>query len=207
MAWIRAGLYFGAALILSWSLGVFQTVVHSPLATSAQLGDTTWVVFTACCFGVVGWAYFYWWPRGTLTHGRKLYLVPTVIYGLAWGLCTGLLYLSIYAILEQFQFPRLVNAVVFVLLLSVYNMNYQLGWWDMHVSPPHNIKATNAGKVLGAHNPFLFSSLAYLLIYGNVGIYVMLNGLALCASSVAMKFPPFWADDGIKVSTDTAIGE
>lgn len=207
MAWIRAGLYFGGALILSWSLGVFKTVVQSPLATSEQLANTGWVAFTIFCFAVVIWAYVYWWPRGTLTHGRKLYLAPTLIYGLAWGICTGLLFLSIYAILEQFQFPRLVNAILFILLLSVYNMNYQLGWWDIHVSPPHNIRATNTGKVLGAHNPFMLSSLAYLLIYGNAGIYVILNACALAASAVALRMPPFWAEDGVKVSTETALGE
>jgi hypothetical protein len=86
-------------------------------------------------------------------------------------------------------------------------MNYQLGWWDIHVSPPHNIKATNAGKVLLSHNPFLFSSLAFFVIYGNAGIYVILNACALGACAVALRFPPFWAADGEPVSTDTAIGE
>jgi hypothetical protein len=178
MAWLRAGLFFGGVLILSWSLGVFKIVVQTPLATAEQLNDPVWIGFTAFCFAVVAGAYVYWWPRGTLTHGRKLYPIPAAVYGFAWGCCAGLLYLSIYAILEQFQFPRAVNAVVFVLLLSVYNMNYQLGWWDIHVSPPHNIRATNTGKVLGAHNPFLLSSLTYLVIYGNVGIYVILCGCA-----------------------------
>jgi hypothetical protein len=82
-----------------------------------------------------------------------------------------------------------------------------LGWWDIHVSPPHNIKATNTGKVLLAHNPFLLSSLTYFVIYGNAGIYVILNACALGASAVALRFPPFWAEDGERVSFDTAIGE
>jgi len=207
MAWLRAGLYFGAVLIFSWSTGVFQTVVQSPLATSEQFGNTIWMSFTLLCFAVVIWSYVYWWPRGTLTHGRKLYLVPTLLYGLSWGACAGLLFLSIYSILEQFQLPRLLTAILLVLLLSVYNMNYQLGWWDIHVSPPHNIKATNTGKVLLAHNPFLLSSLAYFVIYGNAGIYVILNACALGASAVALRFPPFWAKDGERVSFDTAIGE
>jgi hypothetical protein len=207
MAWIRAGLYFGFALVFSWATGVFQTVVTSPLATPEQTADPVWWAVTILCFAVVVWSYVYWWPRGTLTHGRKLYFAPTLLYGLAWGACTGFLYLSIYAVLEQFQFPKLVTAIIFVALLSVYNMNYQLGWWDIHVSPPHNIKATNAGKVALAHNPFLLTSLTYLVIYGNVGIYVILNACALGASTVAMRFPPFWADDGGKVSVDTALGE
>ena len=207
MSWLRAGLYFGAALIFSWSTGVFQTVVHSPLATAEQLANPVWLTFTVVCFAVVVWAYVYWWPRGTLTHGRKLYLIPTLLYGLAWGACTGFLYLSIYSVIELFQFPRLVTAILLVVILSVYNMNYQLGWWDIHVSPPHNIKSTNTGKVMLAHNPFLLTSLAYLVIYGNIGIYVILNTCALGASAVAMKFPPFWAEDGGKVSFNTAIGE
>jgi len=207
MAWLRAGLYFGAVLVFSWTTGVFQTVVGAPLATPEQLANPAWLISTVLCFAVVVWAYVYWWPRGTLTHGRRLYFIPTLIYGLAWGICAGLLFLSIYSILEVFQFPRLVNAVLFVMLLSVYSMNYQLGWWDIHVSPPHNIKATNAGKVLLAHNPFMLSSLAYLLVYGNVGIYVVLNACALGASAIALRFPPFWAEDGGKVSFDTAIGE
>ncbi len=86
-------------------------------------------------------------------------------------------------------------------------MNYQLGWWDIHVSPPHNLRATNNGKVLFAHQPFLIASLGFLLVYGNVGIYVILNALALCCSAVALRFPPFWAEDGPRVSMETAIGE
>ena len=51
------------------------------------------------------------------------------------------------------------------------------------------------------------TSLAYLLIYGNVGIYVILYACALAASAVALRFPPFWAEDGEKVSVDSAMGE
>ena len=207
MAWLRAGLYFSGVVIFSWVTGVFKTVVQSPLATSEQLGNPVWVSFTVLCFAVVIWAYVFWWPRGTLTHGRKLYFFPTALYGLAWGICAGLLFLSIYSILEHFQFPRIINAVLLVGLLSVYNLNYQLGWWDIHVSPPHNIRATNTGKVILSHNLFLLSSLAYLMIYGNVGIYVLLNACALGASAIALRFPPFWEADGGPVSFDTAMGE
>jgi hypothetical protein len=207
MAGLRASLYFCGVLTVSWVSGVFKTVVQMPLTTPQQLADPVWVSFAVLCFAIVIWAYGYWWPRGTLTHGRKLYFVPTALYGLIWGACAGLLFLTIYAILEHFQFPRLVNAILLVMLLSVYNMNYQLGWWDIHVSPPHNIKATNVGKVLLSHNPFLISSLAFFVIYGNAGIYVILNACALGASAVALRFPPFWAEDGGPVSTDTAIGE
>ncbi|MGI9342213.1 MAG: hypothetical protein ACR2QV_05150 [Gammaproteobacteria bacterium] len=207
MAWLRAGIYFCFVIVFSWVTGVWKVMVTTPLATPEQLGDPLWLGSLALCLAVVAWSYVYWWPRGTLTHGRKLYLVPTILYGLTWGMCAGLLFLSIYAIVEVFQFPRLVNALILVAVLSVYNMNYQLGWWDIHVSPKHNIRATNNGKVLFAHQPFLLASLSFLLVFENIGIYVLLNSLALCASAVALRFPPFWADDGGPVSMDTAIGE
>lgn len=207
MAWLRAGIYFCFVIVFSWVTGAFKAVVQSPLATPDQLGDPIWLASLAGCLVVVAWAYGYWWPRGSLTHGRRLYLLPTVLYGLAWGACAGLLFLSVYSIIEVFQWPRLVNAIVLVALLGVYNMNYQLGWWDIHVSPPHNLRATNNGKVAFAHQPFLIASLSFLLVYGNVGIYVILNALALCLSAVALRFPPFWLPDGGPVSIDTAIGE
>jgi xanthosine utilization system XapX-like protein len=207
MAWLRAGIYFCFVLTFSWVTGVFKVVVSTPLATPEQLTDPKWIGFLILNLAVIVWAYVYWWPRGTITHGRKLYLVPSIVYGLTWGLCAGLLFLSIYSILEVFQWPRLVNALVLVGLVGIYNMNYQLGWWDIHVSPPHNLRATNNGKVAFAHQPFLIASLSFLLIYGNVGIYVMLNSLALCCSAVALRFPPFWEKDGPQVSMDTAIGE
>ena len=78
MAWLRAGIYFCFVTIFSWVTGVFKVVVQSPLVTSDQAADPVWNAALAGCCLVVVWAYVYWWPRGTLTHGRKLYLLPTV---------------------------------------------------------------------------------------------------------------------------------
>jgi hypothetical protein len=207
MAWLRAGIYCCFVITFSWVTGVFKVVAQSPLVTSEQAADPVWnAAFAGCCIVVI-WAYVYWWPRGTLTHGRKLYLLPTIFYGLAWGTCVALLMLSLYSILEIFQFPGLVNAILLVVIFGIYNMNYQLGWWDIHVSPPHNIRATNNGKVLLAHNPFLISTLAFLIVYGNAGIFVLLGAAAMCASSIALRVPPFWEKDGGPVSMNTAIGE
>jgi len=36
---------------------------------------------------------------------------------------------------------------------------------------------------------------------------VLLNACALCASALALRFPPFWEKDGGPVSMETAIGE
>ena len=207
MAWIRGGLYFCFVIVFSWATGVFKAVFRSPLATAEQLRDPVWIAFAFICFAVFAWGYLYWWPRGTLTHGRKLYFVPALIFGLTWGACGGLFILSLLSILEVFQWPRLVTAIVLLIPVAVYNLNFQSGWWDIHVSPPHNIRAWNNKKVLFAHQPFLIVTFGYLFTYGNLGIYVLLNALAIGASAVAMHFPPFWEDDDGPVSLETAEGE
>ena len=207
MAWLRGAIYFGFVILFSGITGVFKTVVHTPLVLPGQSDNPVWLGLTGLCFALVVWGYIIWWPRGTLVHGRKLYFLPTLIFGLLWGLCAGLFFLSTYAVIEQFQFPRILNAVIVLVIIAIYNMNYQSGWWDIHVSPPHNIRAWNNKKVLFAHNPFLLAALTYLVLFGNVGIFVILNALALGASAVAMRFPPFWEADGGSVSLETAIGE
>jgi len=109
--------------------------------------------------------------------------------------------------IEQFGFPGIVNALLLVGVLSVYNLNYQVGWWDIYVSPMHNIRATNNGKVALAHQPFLIATLTLLVMYGDAGMYVLLSGFALASSSIAMRFPPWWEQGGSPVSRDTAMGE
>jgi hypothetical protein len=207
LAWIRAWVYYILVLFISWVSGALGYVLDNPLVAPGRTGDTTWLIIVAVCWLVSVWAYVYWWPRGTLTHGRKLYLLPTILHGAFWGICAGLLYLSIYAALEQFGLPGIVNALILVAILSVYNINYQVGWWDIFVSPPHNLRATNNGKVALSHQPFLIASLTLLVMYGDGGMFVLLSTFAMTASAIAMRFPPFWEPDGVAVSRDTAMGE
>jgi hypothetical protein len=112
-----------------------------------------------------------------------------------------------YAALEQFGFPGIVNAIILVGILSAYNINYQVGWWDIHVSPPHNLRATNNGKVALSHQPFLLATLTLLVMYGDGGMFVLLSTFVMTCSAIAMRFPPFWEPDGVSVSRDTAMGE
>jgi hypothetical protein len=207
LAWVRAWLYYCFVIVFSWVTGVLGIVVSNPLIPEGRWEDTTWIIVVSACWLVSIWAYVYWWPRGTLTHGRKLYFLPAAFHGMFWGICAGLLYVSMYAMLEQFGLPGIVNALILVAILSAYNINYQVGWWDIFVSPRHNIKATNAGKVLLSHQPFLIATLTLLVMYGDAGMYVLLSTFAMTCSAVAMKFPPFWEVGGEIVSRDTAMGE
>ena len=207
LAWIRAWCYFCVVILFSWVTGALGYVLDRPLIAPGRLQDTTWLIIVSICWLVAIWGYVIWWPRGTLTHGRKLYLLPALFHGTVWGLCAGLLYLSFYAMIEQFGFPGIANAVLLVAVLSVFNLNYQVGWWDIYVSPRHNIRATNNGKVAFAHQPFLLATLTLLVMYGDGGMYVLLSAFALASSAVAMRFPPWWEEGGEEVSRDTAMGE
>ena len=97
-------------------------------------------------------------------------------------------------------------AVLVFFLLSGYGPTYQSGWWDIHVSPPHNIRATNAKKVLFAHMPFLLIALTHFTLFGNALVFAGFHAIALACSAVAMRFPPFWEQDGPVVNRETAIG-
>lgn len=207
MAWLRAGIYFCCIGLLAWFSGVWGAMANEPLFTPGQLADPVWIGLTALCAALVVWGYVIWWPRGTLTHGRRLYLLPTLLYGLAWGACSGWLLLSVYAVFETFALPGAVTGLATLVVIAVYNMNYQLGWWDIHVSPPHNVRAWNSKKVLGAHNPFLLATLCYFVLYGNAGLLTLFYAAAMAASAIAMHFPPFWEPDGPRVSFETALGE
>lgn len=206
IAWLRAWVYYCFVLLLGWITGVLGYALEQPLIAAGRLQDGLWLGLVSLCWLVAIWGYAWWWPRGTLTHGRPLVLAPAMVHGLMWGLCAGVLYLSFYAVLEQFGLPRLVNGVLLVAILSVYSLNYQLGWWDIHVSPPHNRRATNNGKVALAHQPFLLTTLTLFIIYGDAGMYLLLTTFAMTCSAVAMHFPPFWAPDGGTVSRETALG-
>jgi hypothetical protein len=207
LAWIRAGVYYCIIIVISWVTGALGYVLSRPLIPAGRFDDTIWIIVVTACWIVAIWGYVYWWPRGTLTHGRKLHLLPATIHGVFWGLSAGLLYLSMYAALEQFGFPGIVNAILLVMILSVWNLNYQVGWWDIYVSPRHNIRATNNGKVAFAHQPFLIATLTLLVMYGDAGMYLLLTIFALTSSSIALRFPTISDPDGGIVSRDTAMGE
>jgi len=206
LAWMRAGLYFSVVLTVSWLAGVLPVLLHAPLVRPGQTGDAFWLALTVLCVALVVWGYIIWWPRGTLTYGRRLYPVTQLLFGAVWGSCSAQVPLVFWAVIEAFGFGRWVNALVVIFLLSGFSQIYQSGWWDIHVSPPHNVRAWNAKKVLFGHMPFLLATLAHLAIYGNAAIFVLLHASAMACSALAMRFPPFWEQDGPPVSKESAIG-
>jgi hypothetical protein len=206
LAWMRALLYFSVILVISWTTGVLKVLVHAPVVPPGHLASSLWQVLTGIWLLVLVWAYVYWWPRGTLTYDRKLYLLPQILFGLAWGFSSGQLTLVLWAVIEEFGFARWGTALLVFVVLAGYGQIYQSGWWDIHVSPPHNIRATNAKKVLFGHMPFLCVALAHFTLFGDALLFVAFHAAALACSAVAMRFPPFWEKDGPVVSKETALG-
>ena len=74
-------------------------------------------------------------------------------------------------------------------IYSVFAGLWQSRFWDVYVSPVHNIESWNMRKVFVCHTPFLVLALTHLGVYGNGAIFVAWQILALMASAWAMHFP------------------
>lgn len=194
LAWLRAGLYFGMCWLLSAATGVLPTLLARPVATAAQLAAPAWWAFTGLCLAVVGVAYGVVWPRGTLTHGRALHLPSVLVFGLAWGVSEGQLFLVFWALVERWAPAPWVTGLVVFGVIAVFNGLWHSRYWDLYVAPEHNIPEWNPRKVFLAHIPNLVVTLTYLGVHGNAALFVLFQTLGLLASTYFMRFPPYWAD-------------
>lgn len=193
IAWAQAGLYFVACFALSWATGVLPTLLSQPLATAAQMQSPAWLAFTALCFAVEYIAYVLIWPRGTLTHGRKLYWPAVLIFGLLWGVSEGQLFLVIWTVARRWLASPMWAALVAFVVISAFLGLWHALYWDIRVAPEHNLPEWNGRKVLFAHIPNLIVTLTHLHFYGNAGLFVLFQTFSLMASTYFMRFPPFWS--------------
>lgn len=192
LAWLRAGIFFCSCFIIAWFLGVFQTLVNTSLISSENLNNPVWHIYTIACILVEIIAYFVIWSKGTLTHGRPLVLAAIIPFGLLWGISQGIVFLSFWALLELFVTSKLILVILTFIACSTFQGLWHSQYWDIYVSPEHNIPEWNIKKVLFAHIPNLLITLPYLAIYGNAGLFVLFQTIALLGSAYFMHFPPFW---------------
>jgi len=167
-------------------------VLSRPLATSENLRDTNWIVFTVLCVSVEVWAYIFLWPRGTLTHGRQLYWSVVLTFGLVWGFSEGVLFLSVFVLASKVFASKFTIWFVSFLVIGTFIGLWHQFYWDIYVAPEHNIPEWNIKKVLYGHTPNIMITLAYLTLYESAGIFVLCQAFALIASTYFMRFPPFW---------------
>lgn len=192
LAWLRGSLYFAVCFLISWSTGILQTLLTTPLLTPENLQNPTWIAFTLLCFVVIFVGYFIIWPKGTLTHGRELSWTAVLIFGLLWGVSEGQFFASIWSFFSQMLSPKWAVVLAAFSVISTFTGLWHALYWDIYVAPEHNIAAWNLKKVLFAHIPNISLSLIYLTLFESVGIFVLLQTIALLASTYFMCFPPFW---------------
>ncbi len=194
LAWIRGGIYFISSSILSILTGVFSTLISEPIATAKNLSNLNWWLFTGLCAGVIYFAYFVLWAKGTLTHGRELHIPSVLTFGLFWGLSEGQIFLSVWAVTEKFIGNVWVVALTAFLVIGMFKGLWQSQYWDIYVSPEHNIPEWNLRKVLLGHVPNLIFTLSYLAIFGNAFLFLLFQTAGLMISAYLMHFPK-WTDD------------
>jgi nucleoside recognition membrane protein YjiH len=194
LAWIRGGIYFASCFIISILTGVFQTLISKPIATSENISNPIWWGFTLLCIAIIYFAYFILWRRGTLTHGRELHVPSVLTFGLLWGVSEGQLILSIWSIVEKYLSNVWVVGIVSFLIISTFKGLWQSQYWDVYVSPEHNIPEWNLKKVLLGHVPNLIFTLSYLAIFGNSLIFLIFQTTGLMICAYYMHFPKWTSD-------------
>ena len=188
-SWIRASVYFAVCLMVSWASGVMQSLLNSPVLTDQQTGDPVWWSATLLVTAYVVFAYLYFWPKGTLKHGRPLHLGLVLIFGFLWGACQGQLVLAMFRLIESAGLADGWNVLILFIVYSALTAVWHSRFWDVYVSPDHNIFEWNVRKVLVAHVPFLLLSVTHLAVFDNAAIFVTWQVIALTASTYVMRFP------------------
>lgn len=192
LAWWRAGAYFCVCLIVAWLTGALATIdLGATFVNDGSLTATGWWAFTALCVAVEIVAYWVVWPRGTYTLDRPRDLAWQVPFGLAWGICQGLMFLSIQFAISALPVSDLVVGILAFVAIATFQGLWHGLYWDRFVAPEHNDPTWNLPKVLCCHVPNLAVTLAYLTVIGNPVMFVAFQTVALLGSTIFMRFPRY----------------
>ncbi len=192
-AWLRASVFFAVCIAIAAFAGTFSTLL--PVVAPGQASDPYWLLATAVVTSYMAFAYFWIWPQGTVTLGRQLHPGFALLFGLFWGGCQGLLMLTVFRFVASFELGVILNVVIMFVVYSAFSGAWQSQYWDIYVSPEHNIPEWNVRKVAIAHTPFLLLALIHLALFDNGFIFVAWQAIAMMASAWNMHFPsPFDPD-------------
>lgn len=184
--------YFVFCLAAAQFSGVLTQVLHAPLASAEQLANPFWWTLTSACWLVIAVGYGIIWPRGTFTDRRQRHTLLSLGYGAVWGACQGLWFLTLWSLVARSGLNVWWVAGLSYLLIGTYNGLWHRFFWDIYVSPPHNYSEWNTHKVLFCHTPNLLLCLTALALFGNSGMFVLLQATALAISAFVMRFPAPW---------------
>jgi len=195
--WLRALIVFCSFLILAWHAGTIDMILANPFVRSEQLQSTAWIVYTAFCFVFVFIAYWIVWASMTITFNRKRHLLVQVCFGLVWGICMSLVFLTIWNACGRFGWPMWGRWIVGYVLLSAFMGLWQDLYWDVWVVPEHDTPRSLKLKVIYSHVPNMTICLTYLAIYDNQWIFLMLQTMALTGASIFLRWPPWWVQEDV----------
>jgi len=200
-AWIRGGIYFSICWLLSYFSGGLEKILTSPLWTQANLDNTSWIAYTALCFGFIFMAYSVLWVRFTVRFDRKKYNGSAIVFGILWGSSSGQLFLATWLIATKavsgidatwVNKPVLAWVIAWS-LMGIWQPNFHGIYWDHYIAPEHDTALTQKVKALGCHVPNLIITLIYLAIYQNFAIFVLLQVIACVSATTGMHYPAPWA--------------
>ena len=198
-AWLRAFTYFASCWAVAAASGTIATILDNPLVLPGQTQSWLWWVLTVAVFAIAVVGYWVVWARGTRPHGRRIVWPDTAVFGLAWGVSEGLLLGSVWvlatrlwrAVVGDGGLSDALVLVTVILVLSAWVALWHALYWDVNVSPEHNIVEWNTLKVAVVHTPNVVVSTAWLTAWENLGLFVLAQTIALLGSSMTMPFPTF----------------
>ena len=196
-AWRIASVYFATGIVLGAVTGALGDVFDRPILGHGSWSNTTFVLWMIGCIVLEVVAYGVIWPLGTLTHGRPRRVGWQLGFGLTWGVCESLVFLSIVAIIDWFTDTRWIVAVASFVVISAFTGIWHDKFWDIHVAPEHNIIEWNLRKVLLCHIPNLCATLPFLVVYRAPVLFIVFQTISLTLSTWFMRFPaPDWVESG-----------
>jgi hypothetical protein len=194
-AWSRAGMYFCFCLLVASASGALHATLASPLVYPGQLRDPWWWLSTTVVLIFIIAAYWGYWYHNTLRFGRKLDVLPQLVFGLCWGVTTGLFFLSIWHLflIVGDDWPRWLVLLLTYAVISVWQAVWMDQYWDVYISPEHDTPEVVRLKVPRTHIPNMTLCLTYFAVYQNYWIFIGLQTIALLAASFGMRMPAPWS--------------
>ena len=193
-SWLRAGIYFCFCYLVAWYSGALPAALASPIYTAEQAADPLWWVWVVGLSVFITVAYWLIWARLTRQFGRRLNVLPQLLFGIAWGLAAGFLFLAFWHLAAS-AFPGLPTWATYLVsyaCISIWQWLFQDYGWDVWVSPEHDCPWSIAVKVPTTHIPNVTLCLIFFALYGNYWIFVGLQTWALVGASLAMRMPAPW---------------
>lgn len=194
-AWLRAGIYFCYCLLVAMASGALEAALNLPIIHDEQMRDGVWWLSTIALTVFIIGAYWGYWARSTVYFERKIDFFPQLVFGLLWGVTSGLYFLSLWHVAAWIGTDWATWQVWLLAytMISLWQMFWMDMYWDVYVSPEHDTPESIRAKVPRTHIPNMTFCLIYFAYYENYWIFIALQTLALLAASFGMRMPAPWS--------------